>query len=66
VKKNLNKILSLLCAGNYSNKLYCMSLLNDVFNFVEIAEIYLPKEQYDASTLIPSLKLLGMVCKIQL
>jgi hypothetical protein len=43
-----------------------MSFLNDVFNFVEIAEIYLPKEQYNASTLIPNLNLLGMVCKIQL
>jgi hypothetical protein len=37
-----------------------MSLLNDVFNFVEIAEIYLPKEQYNASMLIPSLNLLKM------
>jgi hypothetical protein len=41
-----------------------MSLLNDVFKFVEIDEIYLPKEQYDASMLIPSLNLSGMVCKI--
>jgi hypothetical protein len=43
-----------------------MSLLNNVFDFVETAEIYLPKEQYNASMLIPSLKLFGMVCKIPL
>jgi hypothetical protein len=42
-----------------------MSLLNDVFNFVEIAEIYVPKEKYNASMLIASLNLLEMVCKIQ-
>jgi hypothetical protein len=66
VKKSLNKILSFLCAGKNSIKLYCMSLLNDVFNFVEIAEVYLPKEQYNASMLIPSLNLLGIVGKIQL
>ena len=63
VKKNLNKVLSFLCVGN-SIKFYCMSLLNDVYNFVEIAEIYLPKEQYNAKMLIPSLNVLGMVCKI--
>jgi hypothetical protein len=40
-----------------------MSLLNYVFKFVEIAEIYLPKEQYNASMLIQSLKPLGMVFK---
>ena len=28
--------------------------------------MYLPKEQYNVSMLIPSLNLLGMVCKIQL
>jgi hypothetical protein len=38
-----------------------MSLLDDVFNFVEIVEIYLPKEQYNASMLIPILNLLGRV-----
>jgi hypothetical protein len=43
-----------------------MSLLNNVFNFVKIAEIYLAKEQYNASMLISSLNLLGMVCKIPL
>jgi hypothetical protein len=32
----------------------------------EVAEIYLPKEQYNVSMLIPSLNPLGMVCKIQL
>jgi hypothetical protein len=43
-----------------------MSLLNDVFNVVEIAEIYVSEEQYNASMLIPGLNFLGMVCKIQL
>ena len=33
---------------------YCMSLLNDVFNVVEIAEIYVPEEKYNASMLIYS------------
>ena len=47
VKKNLNKILSFLCAGN-SIKFYCMPLLNNVLNFVKIAETYLPKEQYNS------------------
>jgi hypothetical protein len=60
VKKNLNKILSFLCAGN-SVEFYCMSLLKDVFNFVETAEIYLLKEQYNASMLISSLNFLGMI-----
>jgi hypothetical protein len=41
-----------------------MSLLNNAFEFVEITEIYLPKEQYNASMLIPSLNLLEMACKI--
>ena len=48
------------CAGT-PIKFYCiMSSLNDVFSFVEIAEIYLPKEQYNASMLISSLILLGI------
>jgi hypothetical protein len=35
-----------------------------VFNFVdEIAGIYLLKEKYNASMLILSLKILGVVCK---
>jgi hypothetical protein len=43
-----------------------MPLLNDVFKFDEIAKTYLPKEQYNAGIQIPSLNLLGMVCKTQL
>jgi hypothetical protein len=40
-------------------------LLSDVFDFVEITAICLQKEQYyNASMLIPSLNLLGMVCKL--
>ena len=59
LKKDLNKDLSFLDANN-SIKFYCMSLFNDVFNFVKIAKIYLPKEQYNTSMLIPNVSLLGI------
>jgi hypothetical protein len=58
MEKSFNKILSFLCVDN-SIKFYYISLLNNVFNFVKIAEIYLPKEKYNTSMLIPSLNLLG-------
>jgi hypothetical protein len=32
----------------------------------EIAGIFLPKKQYNADMLVPSLNLLGMVCRIQI
>jgi hypothetical protein len=59
VKKDLNKVLAFLDANN-SIKFYCMSLLNDVFNFFKITKIYLPKEQYNTSMLIPNVSLLGI------
>jgi hypothetical protein len=59
IKQNsVVSVCSVQCAGN-SIKFYCMSLINTVFNFVDIiAEIYLLKEQNNASILIPRLNLL--------
>lgn len=41
-----------------------MSYVSDVFEFVEIAEINIPKERYNAGALKQYLKVLVMVCKI--